>query len=354
MSNRARLILLSGVGGAGTTTLCAATAAALEAEGLRVSAVDAGATDEPDAAVVSLLTASLGRLGAELGADPLIVPAWYSWPAVTALSALQRMSQALSDASSDVVVVDAGPLSAARSIVDVPAAATRLLDAVMTPRLAMWRTSGPTGGETVFESLSALRLVVLGWAKMLQHPATTVRLVTTPDEGAVRRTARALGAVALLGVGVDGIIVNKYPRKSDGWPKAVRRGAEDALHAMSAAADGVEVWTSTARIRPVPKGRSAMGPIGRVHVLDAEQLVVTVGDEDFRLDVPLAGPARTEARVGRQADQLVVQFDGATRWIDLPPVLRRCRAVEATRTQKGLAIRFAPDPAMWRQPEVAS
>ena len=72
------------------------------------------------------------------------------------------------------------------------------------------------------------------------------------------------------------------------------------------------------------------------------------------MEVPLAGPARVEARIGRQGDQLVVQFDGVTRWIDLPPVLRRCLSLEAVRTDRGLSVRFAPDPATWRQSEAAS
>ena len=49
-----------------------------------------------------------------------------------------------------------------------------------------------------------------------------------------------------------------------------------------------------------------------------------------------------------------MQFDGVSRWIDLPPVLRRCLSVEALRTNDGLSVRFVPDPATWRQSEVAS
>ncbi len=354
MSNHARLILLSGVGGAGTSTVALATAEALEVEGLAVRLVDASSGVSPDPVVVDRLASSLGRLGAELGADSLIPEAWAFLPAVSSLSALQRMSAGLSDASIDAVVVDAGPLSWARDLVQLPAAALRLLDALLTPRMAMFRAPGSPREGTVFESLSALRLDVLALRQMLQRPTTTLRLVTTPDERAVRRTSRALGTFAMLGIGVDGVVVNRFPRKSEGWPKTVRTEADQCLDLMARAADGVEVWSSTSKVRPVPKGRSAMGPLGRVLVLDADQLTVTVGDEEFRMEVPLAGPAREEARIGRQGDQLVVQFDGVTRWIDLPPVLRRCLSLEAVRTDRGLSVRFAPDPATWRQSEVAS
>ena len=354
MSNHARLILLSGTGGAGTSTLAVATAEALRGEGLTVALIDASSGGEPDPVVVDRLASSVGRLGAELGADPLIPDAWSTLPGVRGLSALHRMSTALGDPGVDAVLVDAGSLAAARDLVGLPAAALRLLDALLTPRMAMHRTPGSTAEGTMFESLSALRLDILALRQMLLRPATTMRLVTTPDERSVRRTSRSLAVFALLGIGVDGVVVNRFPRKSEGWPKALRAEADRCLDLMWRLADGVEVWSSTSKVRPVPKGRSAMGPLGRVLVLDADQLTVTVGDEEFRMEIPLADPAREEARIGRQGDQLVVQFDDVTRWIDLPPVLRRCLSLEAVRTDRGLSVRFAPDPATWRQSEVAS
>lgn len=46
---------------------------------------------------------------------------------------------------------------------------------------------------------------------------------------------------------------------------------------------------------------------------------------------------------------LVVEFDGAYRWLPLPPVLRRCRASHATRTDAGLRVSFVPDVSLWRR-----
>jgi hypothetical protein len=91
-----------------------------------------------------------------------------------------------------------------------------------------------------------------------------------------------------------------------------------------------------------------------VQVLDAEQLTVHLGDDSYHLDLPLASAARVEGAVGVQEHRLVVAFDGVMRWIDLPPVLRRCQPVRATRTATGLRVTFEPDPATWRQPAVAS
>ena len=89
-------------------------------------------------------------------------------------------------------------------------------------------------------------------------------------------------------------------------------------------------------------------------MLDADQLVVHVGEDEFHLDLPLGPAARAEAVVGVQGQSLVVAFDGALRWLELPPVLRRCQPTHAVRTTSGLEVWFVPDPATWRTPAVAS
>ncbi len=350
MSNRSRLILLSGLGGSGVTTLTAATAEALRGEGLRVTVVDATGTEPFDAAadalVVGAIGATVGRLLGDAGADPVVPESWASAGFVRQLSALTAIARGLAEA--DVVVVDSGPLARVRELVDLPSVLVRLLDAALTPRTAMWR--GGDGEPALFEALSAARIEVLRLQRLLRHPATSARLVMRPTPDAVEPTARTLAALGMLGVAVDGVIVNRFPRGRERWPDQVVIDARDALTAMRDAADGVEVWKSTSAVRAVPKGRSAFGPLGRVRVLDSEQITVRVLDEEYRLDLPLAGAARSSAAVGVQGDSLVVSFDGALRWIDLPSVLRRCVPVSATRTDHGLSVAFVPDPARWRRP----
>ena len=190
--------------------------------------------------------------------------------------------------------------------------------------------------------------------QLLEHPATSLRLVTQPSIASVERTVTAISVFALLGVAVDGVVVNRFPRKADGWPTEAMDAAEQALDHMSERADSVAVWKSTSRVRAVPKGSAAVGPLGRVQVLDAEQLTVHLGEAELQLDLPLASAARAEATVGVQEHRLVVAFGGVMRWIDLPPVLQRCQAVRATRTETGLRVTFVPDPATWRRPAVAS
>ena len=356
MSNRARLLLLSGIGGAGTTSACAATFEALADEGVRARRV---ADPGPGRAMShDLVSGSIGRVLGDLGADPVQPAAWDALPGVTHLSVLLEVLELLATPGVEAIVVDCGDLRRARELVELPSVLLRLLDAALTPRLAMWRSTTPTGGtddvDTAFESLARARERVRDLQAALAHPATTMRLVTTAQEWAIDRTLVAAAEFPLLGVGVDGIIVNRYPRKSGEWPRSVLEEHAAGLGRLREGSAGVEVWKCTDSVRGAPKGRSAMGPLGRVHVLDADQITVHAADEEYFLDVPLVGAAITGSEVGRLGNDLVVQFGDVRRWLPLPALLRRCRATHAQRTAGGLRISFVPDASVWRSPDRAA
>lgn len=362
MSNRARLILLSGTDGPATASVARATAEAAADEGVHALLID-GMAPDPDPGAVDLLTSSLGRVFADLGADPVHVDMWSSLPGVAHLATLNRIMAALADPSLDAVLVDCGDIRRARELVDFPQVALRLLDALLTPRLAMLRGSarGWPAGEaddqqhaTAFEAMSSLRSAIVRMQRALADPHSTARLVTTADEAAVSCILDAVSVFSLLGVGVDGVAVVGFPRKDDGWPRAFVDRQNEQVRRLRDGCAGTAVWKSGPRARPVPKDRSVLGPLGRVHVLDVEQLTVRVGDEDLELDLPLVGPAIGASAVGRRGDDLVVAFEGVRRWLPLPPVLRRCRPSHAERTDAGLTVTFVPDDALWRQPAGAS
>lgn len=354
MSSRCRLILLSGVGGAGTTTVAEATAAAARSEGLTVEVLDASGYVDPDPGVVALVGSSVGRLFAELGAEPLVAEAWSSLAGIAHLSTLARVLRAIAEGEVDVVVLDCGDHRRARELVALPAILESLLDSALTPRLAMWRSTGSAGDAAVFDAVASARHEIVRMRQALEHPATSLRLVTSPTAASVDRTVTALSVFALLGVAVDGVVVNRFPRKADGWPREAMEAADRSLDLMVERAEAVAVWKSTSRVRAVPRERSVRGPLDRVQVLDAEQLTVHLGEGDYHLDLPLGPAARAGAAIGVQEHRLVVAFDGAMRWIDLPPMLRRCQPVRATRTTTGLQVTFVPDLATWPQPAVAS
>lgn len=346
MSNQARLLLLSGTGGSGTTSACTATVAALEDEGLRacrldpfVSGIDG--TDDFDETAAAALAALTGVTHGHP------VQWWGSVPVASYLVAWRRIREATQAAGVDAVVVDLGDLRQAIAMIDFPSAALRVIAASVTPDVAS--RSDADAEDSAFSVLSAASIAMAASATLLESDRTAIRLVAEGRAHSVDRVLRAAAVLAMLGGDVDGIIVNRCARKSNGATATELNEQRDLLAMAERSADGPLVWKSTDRIRPVPKGRSATGSLGRSNVLRDDTLVVEPDEDGFTLHIPLSGVGVAGARVGRYEDSLVVAMDGSTRWLDLPSVLRRCRAVEAQRTDSGLRVEFVPDPSLWRE-----
>ncbi len=140
---------------------------------------------------LSLVGSSVGRLFAELGAEPVVAEAWSSLAGVAHLSTLSRILRALTAGAVDVVIVDCGDHRRARELVELPSVLERLLDAALTPRLAMWRSTGSAGEAAVFDAVSSARHEVVRMRQALEHPATSLRLVTPPTTASVDRTVVA-------------------------------------------------------------------------------------------------------------------------------------------------------------------
>ncbi len=355
MRTSGRVVLVAGQGGAGATSLARTTADAVRAEGFTVLEVDAsGATvARPDASVVSLTGATFGRLWQEAGADPVVPEAWSGLPDVGLVDAWIRITQARQQ--SDVVVVDAGPLARVRDLCVLPGTLAHLLDAAMTPRMAMWRSVSGAGG--LFESLSDLRMGVRAWLDVLQHDATSVRLVARPERDCVDEVLGSSAVLSMLGVDVDGIVVNRVPRKGAGGTDghAARAEGRATVAALTEGSDGVPVWRATSRpdarpsVRPVPKGSSPVALLtdAAVPATRARSMGLSADDDGYRLAIPLRGEARRRARVGVQDDRLVVSLDGVHAWHELPSLLRRCEPLGAARTATGVTIRWSPDAGVW-------
>lgn len=341
MSSRSRLLLLSGPGGAGTSTLAASAVAELAHEGLRTALVDA--TDPVDHDSADLLAGTLGRVLADMGADGLVLEAWAALPGLAELTALRRSAAALSDPAIDVVIVDCGPLANARRLVALPQVLIRLLDAAMTPTTAMWRDDAD---PTVFASLSHARAEAHRLSAILTHPRTSLRIVTTPE--AADAAIAACVDIALLGTAVDGVAVTRVARRKDDSQVADRH--RSALADLGAAVPPVLVWRAGRRHRATPQGRSVGADLPRCEPIEPD-LGVRATDDGFIAVVPLPSGAAA-VRVARHGDQLVVATDHATRWVPLPSVLSRCRVDAVRRRDEGLVLECSPDPALW--PKAAS
>jgi arsenite/tail-anchored protein-transporting ATPase len=400
------MVLFTGKGGVGKTTLAAATAAHLARSGHKTLAVSTdpahslgdaleaelgGEPTEVDgvgglfAAHVdarALLDGAWGRLRDHLatvlagaGVDELVADELTVLPGVEELLALAAVQRAAQAGPWDVVVVDCGPTAETLRLLALPEAVGGYLERLFPAHRRALRglvtrdRSDARRWDRTVEALDGLAGELADLRALLASPQTGIRLVLTPERVVAAETRRTLTALALLGLHVDGLVANRMvpvpppdaPGEAARWLR--ERGGEQA----AVLADLERLGTP---LRTV--GHTAAEPTGVEALLvlaaqlwgdddpAAEQapgaplLAVrrTSGsgrslDSEFELALHLPGAASAPLDLTRIGDELAVTVAGLRRLVALPAVLRRCTVIRARLDGDDLRVAFRPDPALW-------
>lgn len=366
-SRPVRMLLFTGKGGVGKTTLAAATAARLAVGGRKVLVVSADPAH------------SLGDVfGLPVGADPSEVDtclyaahvdarglADRSWqvirrelrgvlpglsdvdaaeltvlPGVDELLALTEVVRLAAEGPWEVVVVDCGPTAETLRLLALPEAVGGYLD-----RLSFGRHLARLAGH-----VAELR-------DLLVDPArTSVRLVLTPERMVVAETRRTLAALALRGIQVDSLVANRLVPAARRWGGPAgswlrtRRAEQDAVLS--------ELDTSaTLLVRRVehgatePVGVPALlaladqlygteDPLGQAGPYKAPLLSVRTVEGGYELTVALPLTDESTVDLARIGDELAITVDGVRRLVALPVLLRRHEVTDAVTGPDGLVLRF--------------
>ncbi|MGY1741008.1 MULTISPECIES: ArsA-related P-loop ATPase [unclassified Blastococcus] len=369
-------LLVTGPGGAGTSTVAAALAVRAARGGRRAVLVSrrpvAGVAGLGDVAGLRVATADpqrafeglWGSVGPALSAalPDLAVPPASSVTAPPGAADLALLAE-LSAAEADVVVVDGGPLEAALALLALPGQLRWWLGQVLPTRLRMLgavRTAAVRTGTVrpgpVDAALSAVPVVerLLSRVALDDPAATEVRLVAQPRPAAVAALRDALPVLALHGQRPAAVHARVLPDDAAAGAWWAARGAEQAgvlaeladlapvttlpeLPAAPADADGLAALLGADEAPPVPP-------------LAVPAPVRVPGG--WRLAVPLPFARRGALELTRWEDDLVLTVGGARRSLRLDALLRRCVVTGGSLADPGTAaarleIDFAPDPQQW-------
>jgi arsenite/tail-anchored protein-transporting ATPase len=368
-----RTLLLTGPGGAGTSTLAAAVAvlaarsgrstvllsrqalpvAGLAAEpGLTVTTVD------PQAAVEELWTGTVDALGAAL--PQLTLPPATSVVPLAGAADLALFAE-LARAEADLVVVDAGPVESATTLVGLPAALRWWLDQLMPPgmrALGAVRTAAVASGVVrrgpLDAALSAVPAVEALLARdRLADPAGTGVLLVAPPRASSPATLRATAtALGLHGLRAGAVLSRVLPLEGDDEWTTLRAAEQQAV---------LPELAQVAPVHRIPERAVAPQDVdGLVGLLDGALPHLTGlpapgperDDGAWQLTLPLPFAERGAVQLTRWVDDLVLTLGGARRSLRLDPLLRRCEVTGGRLADPGtaaarLVVGFRADPQLW-------
>ncbi len=386
-----RILLFTGKGGVGKSTVAAATGALAADAGRRTLVLSTDAAhsladaygvsvgSEPEQVVPDLFVHQVdaqrrfeeswaeiqGYLMSVLevaGVDPVAAEELTVIPgAEEVLALLELRIHALSD-DWDAIVVDCAPTAETLRLLALPEALgwymTRVFPVerrvVRALKPVLTRAAGvPMPEDDVFGAVERLHAELDQVRTLLTGQSSGVRLVLTPEQVVLAEARRSFTTLSLYGYRVDGVVANRVFPDTDGdpWRAGWVQSQADVLREATESFAGLPIWLS--EYRPTePVGLSELRELGRALYGDGDPLDVRRSEEPLRitrspdgavlrLRLPFVG--REDVDLARDGDDLVVTVASYRRLLTLPAGLARRRVAGARVDGGELQVRFVGD-----------
>jgi arsenite-transporting ATPase len=389
-----RIILFTGKGGVGKTTVSAATALAAAAKGNCTLVVSTDVAHSLGDALDVEIGRDIRRIGPNLwgqevdalyqlekywgvlrqyissvlrarGLDDVVADELANLPGMEEIASLMQLTAVARDNRFDVIVVDCAPTGETMQLLSFPEMARWWLEKLFPIQRAVARMARPVvqpfvgiplPTDDVFTAVKDLILRVDDMRGLLADPeVSSIRLVLNLEKMVIKETQRAYTYFSLFGYATDAVIVNRsLPQTVDGrflsgWVEAQRRYREMVQEAFA-----------PLPILELPLSENEI--VGRRRLLDAARLLYGDRDPTVRLftGVPqkverkgkryvltLAAPftERGKVDISQKGDDLMVRVGAYKRNLALPRTLAGLQATGAQLDGERLLITFSREAA---------
>jgi len=388
-----RIILVTGKGGVGKTTIAACTALAAADGGHRTlitstdpahSLADALAVNlgsEPGPVVPNLdgqqidtqvqLDRYWGSIRRQLidvldwgGAGGIEAEEFLVFPGMDELFALLEVNRHARSGAYDVIVVDCAPTAETLRLLSLPEVLSWYFEKVLPTERRLMKAARPilsritdlplpqdevfTSAQSVFESIEGVK-------ELMSDPVvTSARLVVNPEKMVIDEARRTYSYLSLFGYGVDGVIVNRVLPQEVADPyferwRAIQKGHLDTIEDAFAEVPrlhlrlfddemvGIDrlrfMYTELYDGRDPILGFTATRPF---RIVDAEGGGITM-----EMDIPFV--EKSDLDVYRTGHELYIQVGPYRRSFILPDALHRREVTRARLDGGTLTVSFS-DP----------
>ncbi|MGH9119593.1 MAG: ArsA family ATPase [Acidimicrobiales bacterium] len=389
-----RILVFTGKGGVGKTTVAAATALRCAVAGLRTLVL----STDPAHSLADSFDLPLGDqptpvtdllAGQQLDARARLEEAWtdiehyltevFSWagiddveaeelailPGLDEIFALTNIKTHVASGEWDVIVVDCAPTAETIRFLSLPDVLAWYMDRIFPVHRRINRvvspmvrrlTTLPAAGDQVFAATRRFYDRLEGVRDLLTDPKlTSVRLVVNPEKMVVAEARRTYTYLSLFGYRVDAVVANRLlpDDVSDPWFdqwKAVHAEQLTSITAAFAPLPILRADLAATELVGVDRLRAfganlyaGLDPASRLH--RGEPMRLRRRNAEYVLTLQLPFAERGDLDLGRRGDELVITVGPYRRAIMLPDSLRRKPVSRAALERGTLRVVFAGDPA---------
>lgn len=384
-----RIVLVTGKGGVGKTTVAAATALASADSGRRtlVTSTDPAHSlsdalmmtlgSEPTDVVDGLqgqqidtqrqLDRYWGSIRNQLievfdwgGAAGIEAEEFLVFPGMDELFALLEVNRHARSGEYDVLVVDCAPTAETLRLLSLPEVLSWYFEKVMPTERRLMRAARPllhrltdlpvpedevfTAAQSVFDNIEEVKEL------MSQPEVTTARLVVNPEKMVIDEARRTYAYLGLFGYGVDGVVVNRVlPDEVEDpyferW-RSIQKGHLDTVDDAFADLPRLRLrlfddeMVGVERLRVMAEELyGEKDPIDDFVATSPFRVVESEGSVTMELDVPFVD--KSELDVFRHGHELYVRLGSYRRSFLLPDALHRREIVKARLDEGTLRVTF--------------
>ncbi|HXX18240.1 MAG TPA: ArsA family ATPase [Candidatus Acidoferrum sp.] len=259
-------------------------------------------------------------------------------PGMEELSAMMYINEYRREQRYDVIVLDAAPTAESLRFISMPTTLDWYMKHIFPFQRNLLKAVRPIANrvapfelptDSYFANIRTLFEKLEGVDDLMEDPHTTsVRLVTNPEKMVLRETQRAFVYFSLHGLTVDSVIVNRLlpPEVKDAWFSEWHMSQERVLKE-------IEEYFAPVPVRRVPLfarevlGKQRLRELAEVLYHDQDPAAVTrtekpytFGKTDGVYEIRLLLPFAAKGEVGlfKKGDELVVEIGTLRRHIGLP------------------------------------
>lgn len=294
------------------------------------------------------------------GLDEVLAEELAIFPGMEEVSSLLYVNQYVRERQFDVILLDCAPTGESLRFVSIPTSLEWYMNKIfkverkvakMVRPMMQTLTKIPLPEDRYFQNIENLHRKLQGIDRLLVDPkVTTVRLVTNPEKVVLKETQRAFMYFCLYGMTVDAVIVNRIlpDEIRDQFFAAWKQTQERHLASIEEFFAPVPVWRLDL-FQDEVLGAKDLQRLGRQLYGEKDPAAIYYGESayqfkkvrgNYQLRIRLPFVTGDEIQLHQRSNELIIRIGGFKRHLQLPQRMAHAEPLGARVVDGNLLVTF--------------